>query len=442
MADTILNVTGSPSGAKVYLNGELFGFLPLNTHSPPSGSVRIDVEKTGYESRSVTKNIPSNQTTNVEINLVPIGGGEEEEFTISILSQPDGAKIYIDGDREGTTDNRDIPVDEGEHDLLLTLDGFEDYETTFTVDEDHPSGSINWRFQSDDPEGATKFSVTSSPSDAGIYLDGRNIEDWQGDSPVSFDVSPGSHELSAKKDGYHTKVANFTAVEGETTTVHIELRVDDDVEPPTEEPDEGFLNRILTALFSLQVLPGTPVGSAAEDASQLINEPQEAIVETLIEAGLVSGGAYLGALAAGSGAVGVGLSRALGIAGLSGTSAAAALAVKGTTALAATDGMMVWLAEDNVLSGAGFTLRKLRDAVSLGQADGHEIRRILDKVDGWLDKAKTLVENSSIINPFLFPFRDILLVNVDKAFEDVRLETKLIWDAWYKYSEQQQGGEE
>ena len=103
--------------------------------------------------------------------------------------------------------------------------------------------------------------------------------------------------------------------------------------------------------------------------------------------------------------------------------------VKSAGAVAGVDGMMVWLASDNVLTGAGFTLRKLRDSIKLNVIQRTEAEQIISDVMGWLNGARTLVEISSSINPFLLPFRDILLVNIDKSFRDVELETGLINDA-------------
>ena len=52
-----LNATSDPSGAKVYVNGELFGKTPITLRLRSSKTYTIEFKKEGYE--TVTRNISS-----------------------------------------------------------------------------------------------------------------------------------------------------------------------------------------------------------------------------------------------------------------------------------------------------------------------------------------------------------------------------------------------
>jgi hypothetical protein len=52
-----LNATSDPSGAKVYVNGELYGKTPINLRLKSSKTYTIEFKKEGYE--TVTRNISS-----------------------------------------------------------------------------------------------------------------------------------------------------------------------------------------------------------------------------------------------------------------------------------------------------------------------------------------------------------------------------------------------
>ncbi len=56
--------------------------------------------------------------------------------TISFISDPEGAEIYLDGaDVYNVTNLVYGGVDVGEHEVKLRLTGYEDYDTTITVEK-------------------------------------------------------------------------------------------------------------------------------------------------------------------------------------------------------------------------------------------------------------------------------------------------------------------
>jgi len=121
-----------------------------------------------------------------------------------------------------------------------------------------------------------------------------------------------------------------------------------------------------------------------------------------------------------------GFAQGLGIAGLTISEATAKLAVKGAMGIAGMDGIMVWMASDNVLTGTAFTLRKLREAVKSGAISKSQALKETETVQKWIDAATSLVKTSATVNPFIMPFKNILLINAEKAQKDFDLEVALI----------------
>ena len=90
------DVVTTPIDAEVYLDGEKQGRTPLTLEDLLVGSYKLRLEKEGYGIIKKTLNIEEDETFKVNEELPE---GREVNFT----SQPEGAKLYIDGNYEGNT---------------------------------------------------------------------------------------------------------------------------------------------------------------------------------------------------------------------------------------------------------------------------------------------------------------------------------------------------
>ena len=109
-----LNVTSTPSGATVYLNGIVIGKTPLRGYQIETGvrrqkqvTVRLDYD--GYKSRTTTLTLKGGQSVPWTVRL--------EKFTtiatLRVTSTPTGAEVYLDGAAIGKTPLRNYEVDTG-----------------------------------------------------------------------------------------------------------------------------------------------------------------------------------------------------------------------------------------------------------------------------------------------------------------------------------------
>ena len=119
-------------------------------------------------------------------------------MAFKVETDPVGANIYIDDYYRGISGNDTVfyGLEAGEHTVLLTLDGYQPYETVKTVS---PGASelVYHKFKPIPTKGQVDFS--SSPSGADIVFDGKNI----GKTPYTLEnVDPGTYTVVLKHIGY------------------------------------------------------------------------------------------------------------------------------------------------------------------------------------------------------------------------------------------------
>nr|WP_246269911.1 DUF3344 domain-containing protein [Methanofollis tationis] len=124
-------VSSSPAGATVYIDDEESGVTNTTVTGLAVGDHTVRVEKEGYKTpdeRTVT--VKKGSTTAVSFTLAPLTG------SISVVSEPQGAAILLDGiDTGKTTDAVIEHVPVGSHTLTLNLAGYTAYSTTVTVED-------------------------------------------------------------------------------------------------------------------------------------------------------------------------------------------------------------------------------------------------------------------------------------------------------------------
>ncbi|MBT3755230.1 MAG: PEGA domain-containing protein, partial [Candidatus Cloacimonetes bacterium] len=92
----------------------------------------------------------------------------DDSATLIVDSAPMGAAIFLDGSSTGVVTPATLEIDSGTHQLRLELAGYEDYNETFTVEDD---GVYTVLALMDLAINST-LNVTTSPAGASIYIDG------------------------------------------------------------------------------------------------------------------------------------------------------------------------------------------------------------------------------------------------------------------------------
>ena len=250
-----INISTSPEqGAKAFVDGDYVGLTPIKTDKIKSGSHTVMVMKDMYKMEEQSYNVTDGQTINATLNMdanfvtitltVDIDADiyVDEEFKgkgkwtgrlsdgahifearkenhkttvkavnlvlgknetialdaptpingdIDINTTPMGATIYIDGKNYGETPNYISDILIGKHELKLTKQGCAELKKTIVVEEGE-SLMINETLQA-----GKEITITTDQYSDKIYVDGNYIDV----SPITSNLSYGSHEIKAERNG-------------------------------------------------------------------------------------------------------------------------------------------------------------------------------------------------------------------------------------------------
>ena len=250
-----LNISSTPEqGANVWVDGELIGVTPIKTDKIKSGEHKVMVMKDMYKMTEKSFTVTDGQTTNATLNMsanfvnvtittdsqsdiyvdeeykgkgkwtgrlsdgahifeakktnhraskksLDLVLGETKTITldaptpingeIDINTTPMGATIYIDGKNYGETPNYISDIMIGEHELKLTKQGCAEVKKTIIIEEGETL-SLNEKLQT-----GKEISISTGQSGDKIYVDGNYV----GVSPISSNLSYGSHEIKAERNG-------------------------------------------------------------------------------------------------------------------------------------------------------------------------------------------------------------------------------------------------
>lgn len=215
-----LDISSSPSGANVYVDGIYQGTSPLVV-SVDAGSHSIRMEKPGYDTWYGTYSVSAGSTDQVYASL----GSSVTYGYISVHSTPSNANVYVDGNYRDNTPEV-ISVTAGTpHQIEIVSSGYEVYQQTVTVSTGSTvSIDANLVSSSD-----AYLKIASYPAGAAVYIDGTycgNTAYSSSTSPNYMSIGPltaGTHSVMLKKDGYNTYTSTITLASNEIRTMSITL---------------------------------------------------------------------------------------------------------------------------------------------------------------------------------------------------------------------------
>ena len=200
----------NPEGAFIQIDGKSSEawVTPFTTSDITPGSHEVVFTKVGYSPEARTFEIGS-KSSSYKVNLVPI------TTAIAITSDPPGAEIEIDGHDTTRATPAQIPVAEGEHNILVRLEGFRSAELYADVKK----GQIYQFHPMLNPAGAPQagsasrlsklfgggfrakgvIDFVSSPPGARIFIHGRAA---QIATPAHDAFAPGDYSIELREQGY------------------------------------------------------------------------------------------------------------------------------------------------------------------------------------------------------------------------------------------------
>ncbi|MBN1274609.1 MAG: protein kinase [Candidatus Aminicenantes bacterium] len=183
-----LEITSSPSGAEILVDGRSMGTTPFKGEFP-SGRHQIVLKKPPeYRNYSAVLNVRSEDTTSRNFSLLP-------RYALKITSDPEGADVWIDGSLGGKTP---FETELSKPDCRIKIEkgvSWRPVEESLTLTPgDNPfQYTLNPLYY--------RLNIRTEPNQARVSLG----NDVLGDSPVyKENVAPGSYVIKIEKEGYKT----------------------------------------------------------------------------------------------------------------------------------------------------------------------------------------------------------------------------------------------
>ncbi|RMG19213.1 MAG: PEGA domain-containing protein, partial [Deltaproteobacteria bacterium] len=189
----VLIVGGSPTGAKVVVNGTPAGELPYVDSSALVGSYEVRVEADGYEPYTQRVVVAPGETAKVTVALKPAAKATAK---VLVVSEPLDAKVLLDGEvvkEGGPAPWQASDVEAGkEHEIVVQKPGYRDARFVWT-----PEPGEEKTFTARLAPALVRLRVESEPAGATVYLDGAK----RGRTPLDLEQVDATKQHRLEIDG-------------------------------------------------------------------------------------------------------------------------------------------------------------------------------------------------------------------------------------------------
>jgi serine/threonine-protein kinase len=172
------------------------------------GDYNLQVRKAGFQPVQTALQVRSGDSLEQKVQLEPLAQG------LFVASQPAGADVFINGDKQSGQTPLTVPLAPGKYNLVLRLSGYDAYVSQIEVRSDGQSkvsaelhqknGHVAWA------------QITSFPDGAEIWVDGTSTGQH---TPSRVEVPSGIHSIVLKLDGYQPSRQAIQSTEGGTVTI-------------------------------------------------------------------------------------------------------------------------------------------------------------------------------------------------------------------------------
>ena len=218
-----LAITSIPAGATVFIDNVIQGVTPLILTDTATGRHTLLLTKEGYDDYTRGFTIEPSTPATIGATLTrsvtePTTRPTPSYGSIAVTSIPSGAIVNLDGSMRGTTPAVIPDVPPGNHELILSLKGYDDWNQMISVGSGQTS-AVNVILVAT-PVSTGSLAVTSDPTGADIFID----DGFNGVSPLTISgLLPGTHTVTAKLQGYTDTSTNITIIAGQTGRTQLVL---------------------------------------------------------------------------------------------------------------------------------------------------------------------------------------------------------------------------
>lgn len=217
-----LQVSSTPGGAAVYVNGVFSGTTNTVVGNIPPGNHQVRISKAGFADSEEWIIVQPNQVTILDKKLET--ATKESGGALVITADLPGASVYLNNQFMGTTQTgRPLELTgltPGTYEVYISIRNYEDYKTTVQVgsgDVIPVSAHLN---PSPMPCDMGKLMINTEPSGAEIFVDAVFV----GVTPATIDdVSSGPHQYRLVLMGYNEYESEFELIPGQSLQINTNL---------------------------------------------------------------------------------------------------------------------------------------------------------------------------------------------------------------------------
>ena len=213
-----IHITTNVIGATAYLNGSDKAAnqqceTPCSFAGLEPGNYGLQILKPGFQPMRTVLQLEAGKSVDQRIQLEPLAQG------LFVTSEPAGADVFINGDKQSGQTPVMLPLAPGKYNLVLRLHGYEAYSGPVQVRED---GQSRVEAELHRKDGHVAWAqVESNPSGAEIWVDGAATGQR---TPARVEIPSGIHNIALTLSGYRASRNTVQASEGGTVNVASDLR--------------------------------------------------------------------------------------------------------------------------------------------------------------------------------------------------------------------------
>ncbi len=208
-----LSIKGS--GVTLRLSGKLrpaehSELLKFLRNAPAGIQVIDDIQ---FDDTTNTASSTEDSSKDQRIQSQPLAKG------LSVTSEPAGADIFINGDKQSGQTPMTLPLKPGKYNVVLRLQGYDAYSGSVQVGDD---GQAKVEAALHQKNGRVAWAqVESTPAGAEIWMDGVSTGQR---TPARVEISSGIHNIALKLEGFRASRSAVQASEGGTVNVSASLQ--------------------------------------------------------------------------------------------------------------------------------------------------------------------------------------------------------------------------
>lgn len=201
-----LDITSTPTGADVDLNGIVVGQTPYSSQRLELGEYQVRISTSNYENFTQTINLVEGEKRESLYASLKANFGY-----IQINSTPSGATVEINDVAVGKTPYKSGILPLGEHRIKLIATNYDTYNQSVSLIEGGATVEITPQLTSY----MSNIKINSVMNNASIVINGEK----QGEGSWSGELSPGTYEIKAEKDGHRPTVQKLVVQRSTPQTV-------------------------------------------------------------------------------------------------------------------------------------------------------------------------------------------------------------------------------